>query len=642
MFTDIAGYSALSQQNEALALELLDEHFRLLRPLIPKHQGTEIKTIGDAFMASFASPLNAVRCALAMQKVLGIHNASAEMQHQIKLRIGIHLGDVEHRAGDLFGDGVNIASRIEPLAEPGGICISQQVYDHVYGKLDTALVSIGKPPLKNIQTPVEVYKVVLPWQPASATSPAASAPDRKSIAVLPFANMSADAENEYFSDGLTEDIIAHLSKIGELKVISRTSVMQYKKTTKHLRQIGQELGVATLLEGSVRKAGNRVRVVAQLINAGTDEHVWAETYDRELTDIFAIQSDIAQQIAGALHAHVSPAVKAAFAHKPTENLRAYELCLLGRWHAHKVSSSALKQSIEYYERALELDPLCAKAYAGLVDAYIGLGSWGFIPPQEGYDKAIGYADKALQLDQTLPETYVALGFIQIVFQWDWVKAEGDFLRALELNPNYADAHRVYAWYLKCLARFDEALAQAKLAEDLDPRSLTPGIPIGGVTSTGTVLFFARRFDEAEAEMRRRLEFESNSPLSHMLLGWVYLMKGSHERALEAFQKERDLGELPEVSDWGTAMVYARQGKREEARKILNALTTSELFVKGASYQLAMLSLFLGDEDGAFAWLEKAYEFKDAGLPWLKIDPTFDQLRQDPRFIRMLQKIGLAS
>ncbi len=313
MFTDMVGFSALTHRNEALALELLEEHFALLRPFIPRHGGHEIKTTGDSFMVEFASPLQAVQCAVAMQKTLSIHNAGTPSDRQITIRIGIHLGDVEHRAGDVFGDGVNIAARLEPLAEPGGICLSQQIYDHVHNKVDVPLVSMGRPEMKNIQAPIEVYRVVLPWQhetpvpspgsAAPATRPAAR--DRKSIAMLPLTNLSPDPENEYFSDGLTEDILTHLSKVQRLKVISRTSVMQYKKTSKNLREIGRELGVATILEGSVRKAANKVRISVQLIDASTDEHLWAETYDRELADIFAIQSDVARQITDALKARVS-------------------------------------------------------------------------------------------------------------------------------------------------------------------------------------------------------------------------------------------------------------------------------------------------------------------------------------------------
>ncbi len=399
MFTDMVGYSALTQRNEALALELLEEHRRLLRPLFAEHGGRVIGTTGDGFHVEFGSALQALRSALEAQRVLNDRNATLPVERGIRIRIGIHVGDVVFSEGNVYGDGVNIAARLEPLAEPGGICISQQVYDQVHTKIDVPLATMGKPALKNIQTPIEVYRVMLPWagQPGS-TSPATAhmmtpepsaqthrpAADRMSIAVLPLANLSPDPDNEYFSDGLTEDILTQLSKIRRLKVISRTSAMQYKKTSKNVREIGRELSVATILEGGVRKAGNKVRISVQLIDAGTDEHLWAETYDRELADIFAIQSDVARQITDALKAYVSPEERARIEHQPTHNVEAYQAYLKGLFLWNQRSDASVNAGIEQFRRAIELDPRYAPAHVGLADSYIVLGNFGTYRPSDIY------------------------------------------------------------------------------------------------------------------------------------------------------------------------------------------------------------------------------------------------------------------
>src|SRR3989440_2373671 len=305
MFTDLVGYSALAGRNEALALTLLEEHRSIVRPIVSKFGGREIKAIADGFLLEFGSAVEATRCAVAIQESLQARNEECQPGHKVQARIGVHLGDVVFSDSDVLGDGVNIASRIEQLAAPGGICISEDVARQIRNKVPGALQSIGTPELKNIHARIEVFRLV-----PSSSEPSGPAMQSNSIAVLPFVNMSADPENEYFSDGLTEDILTNLSRIKALKVISRTSVMQYKGTTKTVRQIGRELGVEAVLEGSVRKAGNQVRISAQLIDSHSDEHLWAQSYDRELRDIFSMQSEVAERIVQALRAQMTPGEEA--------------------------------------------------------------------------------------------------------------------------------------------------------------------------------------------------------------------------------------------------------------------------------------------------------------------------------------------
>lgn len=297
MFTDIVGFSSLTQKNERLALELLEEHRKIVRPIIASHNGHEIKTIGDAFLIEFGSALEATQCAIDVQKSLHDYHQRSTAERRIHLRVGVHVGDVVQRQSDILGDAVNIASRIEPLAEADGICISEQVYAQVRNKLDCQIEELGPHELKNIDYPVNVYRILPPWEDSAMAQVRL---DRKRVAVLPFLNISPDPNDAYFADGLTEELMVRLSSISGLKVIARTSIMRYKGTSKSVREIGKELESGSVLEGSVRKAVNRLRVTAQLIDATTQEHLWAQNYDRDLEDVFAIQTEVAENVSNAL------------------------------------------------------------------------------------------------------------------------------------------------------------------------------------------------------------------------------------------------------------------------------------------------------------------------------------------------------
>ncbi|MGH8059552.1 MAG: tetratricopeptide repeat protein, partial [Candidatus Entotheonellia bacterium] len=346
-------------------------------------------------------------------------------------------------------------------------------------------------------------------------------------AVLPLTNLSPDPENEYFSDGLTEDILTQLSKIRRLKVISRTSVMQYKKTSKNLREIGRELGVATILEGSVRKAANKVRISVQLVDAGTDEHLWAETYDRELADIFAIQSDVAQQIADALRAHVSPEERARIEHRPTENLEAYQAYLKGLFLWNRRTDESVNAGIEHFNRAIELDPGYAPAYVGFADSYIVLGNFGTYRPGVIYPLAKAAALKALAIDPTLGDAHASLAQVKMNHDWDWVGAERAFLTAIELRPSSANAHHWYALYLSSMGRFDQALVEIDRAQGLDPLSAAIG------SNVAAILFSARRYDQALAAIHQALKMNPEFRTSYLYLGVVLLLTGAYAEALSA-------------------------------------------------------------------------------------------------------------
>ncbi len=457
--------------------------------------------------------------------------------------------------------------------------------------------------------------------------------DRKSIAVLPFKNLSDDKEDEYFSDGITEDIIAQLSKIRDLKVISRTSVMRYKNTDKSLGDIGKELNVATVLEGSVRRAGNRVRIVSQLIDARGDEHLWAETYDRDMKDIFAIQSEVAVHIAAALQANLFPVERKRLASQATENLEAYNLYLKGRYFLNKGTEKDLKKALQFFEHALEQDPIYAAAYSGLADAYLALDDSDFIPEAEAAPKAKAAGRKALEIDETVAEAHTSLGHLAL-HQWDWATTESELKRAIALNPGYAPAHHFLSMYFATFGYMDESIAAAKRAEELDPLSML-------VSSTvGIQLYRARRYDEAIAQLRKTIDLDPNYPRTHRVLGKVYLEKGLHQKAIAEFEKYSTLTNERSVGLAYVGNAYGRLGKRDEAGRILDELIAISQHEYVSAYAIAMVYIGLGDKDHAFEWLNKACEERSDFLVHLKVDPDFDSLRSDPRFAELMKKVGV--
>src|SRR5713101_776659 len=367
MFTDMVGYTTLGQKNESLSLTLVDEQRKLIRPILNKHDGREVKTMGDSFLVEFSSALNAVRCAYDIQRAAREFNISLPEERRVHLRIGVHLGDVLDSHGDISGDAVNIASRIEPLADYGGVCLTRQVYDQVQNKFELPLTSLGPKSLKNVSSSMEVYKMVMPWDATATVS--SSEHDARRIAILPFANISPDPGDEYFSDGMTDELIAVLSKISGLRVVARTSAMRFKGEKVTANRIGQELKVGSLVEGSVRKSKNRVRITVQLVDTQSEEDLWTETYDRDLQDIFSVQSDIAQQVAKALELRLGVRESSALRQQQTQSPEAYSLYLKGRNRWNLRSERDLNRAIKYFEEAIGRDPRYALAYAGLADCY---------------------------------------------------------------------------------------------------------------------------------------------------------------------------------------------------------------------------------------------------------------------------------
>jgi len=529
MFTDMVGYSALSQRDDKLALELLEEHRRLLREIFPRFHGTEIKTIGDAFLVEFNSALEAAQCAIEIQRALGHRNHDVPAERHIELKIGIHIGDVVHRDGDVYGDGVNIASRIEQLAGAGGICVSMDVERQIRNAVETRFEKLAPTELKNISVPMELFRIVLPWErqlkgeggrkkdeeARSATSkwilaaavvalvvagllafqilrsrshseggaPATpgsqglagarpSIPE-KSIAVLPFENLSDDKSNAYFAEGIQDEILTRLSKIAALKVISRTSTQKYKSAPDNLREVGQQLGVANLLEGSVQKAGNAVHINVQLIKAATDEHVWAESYDRELQNIFGVEGEVAGAIADQLKAKLSGSEMRELDARPTKNPDAYDAYLRGLAFAGGVEDfrSSLLKSIQAFEDATRLDPEFAVAWAHLCRQQ-GLAFINNIDQPERRPEAARKAlDMAMKFGPDLVETQLAKGFYKYFVERDFAGAKVQLEAIHRQYPNNAVAVEFLGGAARRQGQWEQSRAFYAQAIELDPQSM---------------------------------------------------------------------------------------------------------------------------------------------------------------------------
>jgi TolB-like protein/Tfp pilus assembly protein PilF len=473
--------------------------------------------------------------------------------------------------------------------------------------------------------------------PVSATSYStiARVQTKNRIAVLPLVNIAKDPADEYFTDGMTEELIATLSRIAELKVIARTSVMRYKGSNKTIEEIGQELQVENVLEGSVRKSGNQLRITTQLVNVSTQEPIWSMDYDRQLEDAFAIQRDIAQKIASSLRVEIMGDEIRGIERRATASAEAYSLYLRGRYFWNRRTENELQKSIEYFREALKIDPSYPLAYVGLADSYASLALLEFVKPIEAYPKAKQSIEKALQLDDSSAEAHATNGQIKFQYDWDWAGAEAEFNRALQINPNYSVGHHYNADYLKAMGRFDEAIVEIKRAQELDPLSLAIN------TGVGHVLYLSRRYDDAIEQYRKTVELDPNYMQARLWFGRPYLQKGMYDEAIAEVKEAVRLSGNSTVSMATLGHVYASAGRKDEALKILDQLKQRSKEQYVPSYWIATIYNGLGDKDAAIEWLERAYKEKSSWLAWIKVEPRFDALRKDPRFRSLVQRMKLA-
>ncbi len=630
MFTDIVGYSVLTQRSEEQALKDLEEHRRLLRSNFQANEGTEINAMGDAFLVEFSSSLNAVRCATSIQRILSDRNRGLPHERTIRVRIGIHLGDVLSQGDDVYGDAVNIASRLEPLAGPGGICVSQNVADDVRSKIGFPVVRLGRYELKNVETPVEVYRVVMPWEEEEPKGLAR--PGRQRVAVLPLANISPDKNDEYLADGMTDELISTLSNIANLGVIARTSVLRYLGTSKGIYDIARELNVEAVLDGSVRKSGNKIRVTVRLIDGVSEEHLWTKKFDKELEDILVIQSEIADNVAEAMKVEMKAKEKNQIVRRAAANIAAHTLYFKGRYYWNKRTEASLQAAIECFEGAISEAPEHALAHVGLADCYRIMGGRGFMSSEEATSKARALVERALDLDDTLAEAHAALaGSLEV--DWDWSGAEREFLRAIELNPSYASAYQWYALHLGHSGRFEKAIEAARRAVELDPLS-----PVMACTLFEEY-YFARRYEDAMEQCQRAMKLDPEFALVHYSLAQIHIQRKMMDQAIAELEKATSQSAEPEYK---AVLGYACavSGQKGRAKEIYKELAEAPVGGKVSAPNLAIIHLGLGEDEEALALLERACEERSDSLKHHIVSPLYDNLRSDPRFDALLERAGI--
>jgi TolB-like protein/Flp pilus assembly protein TadD len=633
MFADVVGYTALAQKDETFALQVVSKIREWSMPVFDRHGGRLVKTMGDGFLVEFSSAMDAVLCGIELQHVM--RKRPSDLQNsEVQIKVGIHVGDVIHENGDVLGDAVNIASRIEPLAGPGEVCISAEVMNQVKSRLSYAMIPMGPQKLKNVADSVETYRVLLPWAAGSTVPSQTVNRDLRRLVVLPLSSFSPEPNDEYFADGMTEEVITKLSGLTGLRVIARTSSMKYKGVRKSVLEIGTELRVGSVLEGSVRKSGERMRITLQLIDAATEEHLWANSYDRNLTDIFAVQGDIAQKVAEALSVKLLSGEKRDIEKEPTGDTEAYTIYLKGRYYMSERTRGSMDKAVKYFEEAIRRDPSFALAYAGLADCYIIYPNHGWLMPTECYPKAKAYALKAIEIDPRLAEPHSDLAYITASYEYKWQEAEAEFKRAMELKPSYATTYHWYSLILRHMGRFEESYEQIKRADELDPLSRTIG------DNVAEVLFALGKLKRAIERSKKLIEANPDFAYAHRTLGWIYY---SDSRLVEAEDEIRKALALSVGSPWykaDLACLLGFEGRRDEANKIIKEI---EEFAKTTYVDKVLIAeaLFaVGRIDEAFDYLERGYEEKTDVLlqsrwwPWLK------DLRRDPRWASIGRRLGL--
>jgi adenylate cyclase len=542
---DIAGYSRLMGANEEGTLRQLKEHRKeLIDPKITEHRGRIVKTSGDGMLVEFVSVVDAVRCAVDVQRGMIERNAKLPVESRIQFRVGINVGDIISDDNDIYGDGVNVAARLEALAEPGGICVSRNVHDQVRDKLSFSFEDIGEQVFKNIARSIGVHRVSLAENApltivkstAAAQKPELASSDRPSLAVLPFANMSGDPEQEYFADGICEDIITGLSKLRWFFVIARNSSFAYKGKTADVKRAARELGVRYVLEGSVRKSGNRVRITAQLIDAATGNHIWADHYDGNLTDIFALQDEITEKVVAAIEPRLLEAEGIRSQNRSPEDLGAWDMVIQANSLFWRLTKAETETAIETLRRAVERYPEYAPArsmlaFVLLISGYLG---WGLMDPQ--LKEAATLAGRAAELDDSDPWAHLALGFVAFVRRRTNV-ATAEFRRALALNPNFAAAHGYLGWTLAFDGQADQAITHLEEAIRLSPHD-----PQNAIFNTGLAVahYLEGRYTDAVEYSRKTLQQRSAFTAGHRIYCASLAQDGQIDEAREALARLKEM------------------------------------------------------------------------------------------------------
>jgi len=629
MFTDMVGFTAMMQENEEKAKQLRDRHRSILEEKISNHGGDLLQFYGDGTLSIFNSGIEAVKCAVNIQ-------GKFSEEPKIPVRIGIHIGDIVKEEDGIYGDGVNVASRIESISVPGSVIISDRLQAELSNQPEISTKSLGKFELKNVKRQVEIFAVASGKikVPSSGELKSDKAKSVKSIAVLPFVNMSADPENEYFSDGITEEILNALVKVDGLQVTSRTSSFAFKNKNQDIREIGNQLKVNTILEGSVRKAGNRVRITSQLINTSDNFHIWSEVYDRNLEDIFQVQDEIASKIANTLREKLtSIQQKEHLITAPTKNLEVYNYYLKGNYNLNKWSPEGARKGIEYLEKAISMEPDFAPAYSSLAFCYTMLGAMGHMPNRITYPKAREFAQRAIELDPKLASAHVSLGLVKIFIDWDLDGAYNSLQKALELSPGDGKNYHAYSVYLTAVGKVDEVLETMQKAIQLDPLSL----PIN--QTLGESLLNAGKYDEAIEQLDKTLELDPNFRSAIETKGWAYLMKKDYEKGIETFKEFQKKTGDPLKGQTGLGYAYAVAGDVDKANECLQKMKKRSEKDKDVSLDMDSLVIYAGLKkyDKVFYHLSRSLDAGSVAY-FLRTHIFAEEIRKDPRFDEYLKQI----
>jgi len=646
LFTDIEGSTRLWESQQAAMQAALPRHDALVRQCITSHGGHVFKTGGDAFCAAFHTAPDALAAALESQRA--IHAERWPEAAKLRVRMALHTGAAEFRDGDYFGAPLNRAARLLAAGHGGQTLLSESTHDLCRDHLPPLVTAkaLGEHGLKDLARREAVFQLCHPDLPQSfpplKTSLAPLDRETPSIAVLPFINMSRDEENQYFADGLSEELLNVLAKIRGLRVASRTSAFFFKGKDIDIPTVAQKLNVATVLEGSVRKSGKRVRITAQLIQVATDSHLWSETYDRELDDIFAVQDDIAQSVVKELRAALlgeglgavadakAKADVQAAATGRADNPEAYRLYLQGRYFIERMTQADLARSVDYFRQAIALDPDFALGWAGLSQAYSIQAGYGWAPVTEGYERARDAAKRALSIAPDLPEGHVCLGRVLESYDWNWKAANDEYQRAFQLAPGNADVLRAVAGMTRIFIGPDAGVDLLRQATTLDPLSSSAHRMLG------LRCFLAGRLDEATAALKTSLDLNPKAGLVHCFLCATSLAQGRAVEALALAEREA----LPDFRLVGTALAQHTLGHKEASDAAIAQLI--ERHGNEAAYQIAETYAWRGEPDRVFEWLERAYTQRDPGLSMTSSDPFFRPVHSDPRWLPFLKKMGFPS
>ena len=637
LFTDIEGYSSFMQRDEQNAILLKDRHREIIESEHEKFGGRIIQFYGDGTLSIFNSAVRAVQCALAMQQIF----CKAPV---VPVRMGVHLGDIIINDEHIVGDGVNVASRIESLGVAGSVLISDKVNNELHNHPQIKTLLMGTYHFKNIDKEIEVFAIddeyvvkptpnTLIGKTQEKKSAGITPVPEKSIAVLPFVNMSNDPEQEYFSDGMAEEILNSLSHLKNLKVAGRTSSFQFKGKKIDLREVGQKLGVATVLEGSVRRHLNRLRVTVQLVNVADGFDLWSERYDRETDDIFAIQDEIALSVTEKLKITLLETERTNITTSPTENKEAYDLYLKGRFYWNR-RGPGLKKGLEYFLQAAALDPEFSLAYAGIADTYALFAFYCILPPHEVIPKARKAAEKAIELNPARVEPYSVLAFVTTFYDWNWAEAKEQFEKAIAINPDYAPVHYWYSNYLTWVERnYIHSSAEALKAIELEP------LVSHSHTTLATVYFCAGNFEEARRSSQIAIDLDPNTFISYGCLGAALSGLEKNEEAIEASKISVDVSARHQYPLIWLCWLYYKTDNIPAVQKILDELIlrSKTEFISGLS--LSAAAYFSKNYDKVFVYLEKAFEERACLLVTIGVYPFFSFIKNDPNFQPFLKRMN---